>query len=142
MDITAQTVESVLLAMTIIGGSILYARNRIPQQNVQNLTALTNTYEKRIKALEDELRDNHKLQLQNVSAIADLQGQVKVYKELPLRELADGINEVVKISRDNALSNQHILETLQESAIALSTEKHDGGLLVKTKDGSPVEVKV
>jgi hypothetical protein len=142
MDVSSETIQAVLLAITIIGGSILYARNRIPQQNVQNLTALVSTYEKRIKAMEDELKDSHNLQLQNVSAIADLQGQVKVYKELPLRELADGINEVVKISKENAVSNQHILETLQRSAAALSTEKRDGGLLVKTKDGTPLEVKV
>jgi hypothetical protein len=142
MDVSSQIIQDVLLAITIIGGSILYARNRIPQQNVQNLTALTDTYEKRIAALESELKDNHNLQLQNVAAIADLQGQVKVYKELPLQELADGIKEVVRISKDNALSNQQILETLQQSASTLSNEKHDGGLLVKTRDGSPLEVKV
>lgn len=126
-----QLIQNVVIAITFIGGLYLYTRNRIPERNVKNLTMLTNTYEKRIVALEDELKSNHQLQLENVKAIADLQGQVKVYKELPLRELADGIAEVVTISKQNAASNDAILKQLQKSAgeedgneIHITTEVH------------------
>ena len=124
MTLNSQAVHDVLIAVTLIGGSILYARNRIPQQNVKQLTSLTNTYEKRIKALEDEIKSNHLQQLDNVRAIADLQGQVKVYKELPLRELADGIKEIVNISKKNAESNRAILKQLQSTA-GIAAEDRD-----------------
>lgn len=124
MNLNSQTVQDVLIAIALVGGTMVYYRGRIPQQNVKNLTALTDTYEKRIKALEDELHSNRQSAIENAKAIADLQGQIKVYKELPLQELADGIKEVIKISQVNANSNQKILEVLQETPL-IATEAHD-----------------
>ena len=115
MTLNGQTFQDVMFAIALIGGVIVYSRSRIPQQNVKNLTALTDTYEKRIRALEDELKDNHQLQLNNVAAIADLQGQIKVYKELPLQQLANGIDKV-------AATQDKILSTLQASATALTKD--------------------
>lgn len=102
-------VNDILLAIAFVGGVIVYARGRIPQQTIQNLQDLVSAYEKRIKILEDDLRTNSKLQFTTSSALAELQGQVKVYKELPLQELADGIKEV-------SISNKQILQTLQITA--------------------------
>ena len=146
MHLTGTDVSDIFIVITILGASILYARNRIPQQNVKEqgelittlqalrladaekttkqLNILTDTYEKRIKALEDELRVNHQMQLDNVAAIAELQGQIKVYKELPLRELADSINKVVEISQSNADSNKKILQVLQQTA-TINAEDRD-----------------
>ena len=93
-------IQDVLLAIGLFGGVVLYRKNSIPQKNVANLTSLTDTYERRIKALEDELKENHQIQLKNVAAISDLQGQVKVYKELHLQELANGIKEVVVLQKE------------------------------------------
>ncbi len=107
--VNSQLIQDVVAGIVLIGGIIVYSRGRIPQQTIKNLTSLTDTYEKRIKALEDELKDNHTLQIQNVAAIADLQGQVKVYKELPLQELADGIKKVSD-------SNEKILKVLQDTS--------------------------
>lgn len=118
MTISTQSVQNVVIVITVVGGALLYFRNRIPQQNVAQLTALTGTYEKRIAALEQELKSNHKIQLDNVAAISDLQGQIKVYKDLPLRELADGIKKVVD-------TNQDILNTLKSSALTLVTDTKD-----------------
>lgn len=116
MTLNGQTIQDVLIAIGLIGGTLVYFRSRIPQQNVANLTALTNTYEKRIRALEDELKDNHKVQLQNISAISDLQGQVKVYKELPLQELATGITKVSDSIKEVSKSNIEILNQLKKTA--------------------------
>ena len=109
-------IQDILIAIGLFGGIFLYRKGSTPQKNIQNLTSLTDTYEKRIRALEDEIKSNHKIQLENVAAISDLQGQVKVYKELPLQTLADGIKEVVTISKDNATSNKAILQVLQKTA--------------------------
>jgi hypothetical protein len=114
---TSQLVQDIVAGIVLIGGIIVYSRGRVPQQTIKNLGQLTDTYEKRIRALEDELKDNHTLQLQNVAAIADLQGQVKVYKELPLQELADGIKRVSD-------SNSEILKVLQATS-AIAAEDRD-----------------
>jgi hypothetical protein len=135
MTITAQSVQNIFIVSTAVGGALLYFRTRIPQQNVTQLTALTATYEKRITALEEEIKGYHKTSIENAKALADLQGQIKVYKELPLRELADGIKTV-------ADSNDEILQTLKKSALVLDAEKGDGGLLVKTKSGKPLGVEI
>lgn len=108
----SQLIQDVIAGIILIGGVVVYSRARVPQQVIKNLQQLTDTYEKRIKALEDELKNNHLIQLQNVAAISDLQGQVKVYKELPLQELADGILKV-------SITNTEILETLKQSALVL-----------------------
>jgi di/tripeptidase len=110
-------VNDIILAVVFFGGTFVYARSRIPQQTIQNLQELVSAYEKRIKVLEDDLRTNNKLQFTTAAALAELQGQVKVYKELPLQELADGIKEVSD-------SNQKILETLQATSI-INAEDRD-----------------
>lgn len=109
ISMESQLAQDVIAGIVFVGGIVVYARGRIPQQTIKNLSVLTDTYEKRIKALEDELRQNHQLQLKNVAAIGELQGQVNVYKELPLQELADGIKKV-------ADSNDEILGQLKITA--------------------------
>lgn len=104
-----QLIQDLVIGITFIGGLFLYTRNRIPQRNVQQLTALTDTYEKRIASLETDVKGYHDTIIENARAIADLQGQIKVYKELPLRELADGIKKV-------GVSNEKILAVLQTTS--------------------------
>lgn len=129
MTLNSQVIQDIIFTITLVGGTLIYFRSRIPQENIKNLIILTDTYEKRIKALEEELKENHKLQITNVSAIADLQGQVKVYKELPLQELAEGIKQ------NNEISNK-ILDTLNKSAQIAESVAKDSGLLVHTKDAA------
>lgn len=122
MTINSQIVQDILIAIGLIGGTLVYYRSRVPQQNIKNLQVLTDTYEKRIKALEEELHESRQAAVDNAKAIADLQGQIKVYKELPLQELADGIKKIGD-------SNQMILTTLQASAF------------ISPKDGMEATIK-
>jgi hypothetical protein len=102
-------IQDILLAVGLFGGIIIYRKQNIPQQTIKNLQDLTDSQTKSIAELKEA-------RITDARTIGELQGQVKSYKELPLRELADGIKEVVNISRDNATSNQKILETLQTTA--------------------------
>lgn len=110
-------INDIVLLVVFVGGVIVYAKSRIPRQTIKDLQAHANAQDLTIK----DLRDSKE---QLIKAIGVLEGQVKTYKELPLQELANGINEVVKISRDNAESNQKILETLQATA-AINAEDRD-----------------
>ena len=148
-----QTVQDIIGIIVIVGGTLLYWKSRVPAQTIKNLQASNDSYveldrarEASVAALKKQIEDNEDKHREEVKAfvrqIGELTGQIQVYKELPLRELADGIKQVVELTKDNATSNQQILETLRESATTLSSEKRDGGLLVKTKDGTPLEVKI
>lgn len=90
-------------------GSALALFSRIPKQTITNYEQLSIAQEKRIAALEERSKVDHKNHLENIKAIADLQGQIKVYKELPLQEIAKAIE-----------SNRQILLSLQSSAIIAS----------------------
>lgn len=88
----------ILSIFGLVGGAWLVLKSRIPQQTIKNLQEvnasyieLNATYEKRISSLELKIKEDANLHIENAKAISDLQGQIKVYKELPLKELADGI---------------------------------------------------
>lgn len=97
-------------------GAILYAFSRQPKQTIANYKELAESQEKRITALEAQAKIDHENHISNIKAIADLQGQIKVYKELPLQELAE--------------ANKNILNILQQSAITLAIDTHDAASAV------------
>jgi len=146
----------VILGMFIVGVIVAYRiskSSKLPADTIKNLqesnaslVGLNATREAEIKKLSEEVHANNTAHTEEVlklnKEISELVGQVKVYKELPLQELANGIKQIADLTKINAESNQKILDTLVESAHTLSSEKHDGGLLVKTKDGTPLEVNV
>lgn len=114
---------SIIGYASLIIGSILTLFSRIPKQTIQNQKVLIDTYEKRLKALEDQKEEDHKTQLENVKAIADLQGQIKVYKELPLQEMAKAMEEISRVNKTIADSNSEILKTLRSSAVIAAEDK-------------------
>lgn len=130
-------IQDILLAVGLFGGVILYRKQNIPQQTIKNLQDLTDSQTKSIAELKEA-------RIADARTIGELQGQVKSYKELPLRELADGIKEVVSISRDNATSNQKILETLQTTAKINAEDRNvltNQNLHIKTEVNKLVEKK-
>ena len=112
---------SIIGYASLIIGSILTLFSRIPKQTIQNQKVLIDTYEKRLKALEDQKEEDHKTQLENVKAIADLQGQIKVYKELPLQEMAKAMEEISRVNKAIADGNSEILRTLRGGTVEETT---------------------
>ena len=106
-----------------IGGGILALFSRIPKQTITNYEQLSVAQEKRIAALEEQSKVDHKNHLENIKAIADLQGQIKVYKELPLREMAKAMQDISDGNKAIAESNRQILISLQSSAMIASEDR-------------------
>lgn len=104
-------------------GSALALFSRIPKQTITNYEQLTVAQEKRIAALEEQSKIDHKNHLENIKAIADLQGQIKVYKELPLQEMAKAMQDISDGNKAIAESNRQILLSLQSSAIIASEDR-------------------
>lgn len=122
--INGQAVQDLVIAIGLIGGTLLYYKSRLPRQTIKDQVSYIAAQEKRISDLE-------RGRAEDMKAIATLEGQIQVYKELPLRELADGIKEVVKISKTNADSNQKILQTLKDSALIAASK--DAGINVHSQ---------
>lgn len=106
-----------------VGGGILALFSRIPKQTISNQKDLIETYEKRLKALEDQSAEDRRNHLEQVRAIADLQGQIKVYKELPLQEMATAMQRISQVNETIAKSNEQILKTLNASAIIAAGDR-------------------
>lgn len=107
---TFNPVNDLVVLIAFVGGVIVYTHSRIPQQTIKNLQDLTDSQSKSIAELKEARVEDAKL-------IGKLQGQVESYKELPLKELAEGIKQV-------ASSNNEILLTLQTTA-QINTEDRD-----------------
>lgn len=121
--ITPSIIWDGLGVLSLVASSVIVIRSQIPKQTILNLSQLNDVYEKRIKALEDQRTEDARTQIENVKAIADLQGQVKVYKELPLQELATAMQEISRVNQKIAESNEKILKTLEGSALIAATDK-------------------
>lgn len=106
MEFISIAISSVFLIVS----SVLAIRSQLPKQTIANQKELIETYEKRLKALEDQAEQDKKQHLENVKAIADLQGQIKVYKEIPLQQIADSMKEL-------ANTNKQILARLQTEEV-------------------------
>lgn len=104
MDFVTIAISSIFLIIS----SALAIVSRLPKQTIENQKALIETYEKRLKALEDQKEEDRKQHIENVKAIAELQGQINVYKELPLQQMADSMREI-------ADTNKKILTIIKEN---------------------------
>lgn len=114
---------SVIGYIALVVGSILALFSRLPKQTIQNQKDLIETYEKRLKALEDQKDEDRKQHIENVKAIAELQGQIKVYKELPLQEMAQAMQKISLVNETIAKSNEQILSTLKNSALIAADDR-------------------
>lgn len=131
MTISPLLVQDVLVAITIVGGSALYYKGRLPRQTVKDLQAHVQAQDLIIGDMQKE-RDSDR------QALANLQGQLKVYKDIPLKELADGINKVNAMTERNfqvntevAASNEKILGALTSSAVTLVRDTQDAKTAVQ-----------
>lgn len=111
MEFISIAISSVFLIVS----SILAIRSQLPKQTIQNQKELIETYEKRLKALEDQSEQDKKQHIENVKAIADLQGQIKVYKEIPLQQIADSMKELANTNKQilARLHTEEVTETVK-----------------------------
>lgn len=114
-----------LVSLAVVGFYVV--RSKVKNENIKDLLD-------RVAILEKE-RDEARLQhVENQKAIANLEGQLSTYKEIPLKSIADSLVMLTE-------SNNNILETLRGSAKIAKDAQGDGGLLVKTKVDNPLDVK-
>ena len=123
VSLTVNPISDLILAAGFIITVVVVARTKIPRQTIKDLQEHIAAQDLTIKDLQADRTENSK-------NIARLQGQLDLYKELPLRELAEGMKEIVDISKENALSNQKILEVLTKTS---EINAEDRSILTKGK---------
>lgn len=109
-------------------GAVLTLMSKVKNDNLSDL-------KERVGILEKEREDARQLHLENQKAIANLDGQLKTYKQIPLKKIADSLDSLSQ-------SNTKILNVLENSAVIAEATASDGGLLVKTEAKNPLDVVV
>lgn len=83
-----------------IGLAVIYIKARIPKETIKQQGELIAALQQRQILMEEEngqLRHSH---VENQKAIADLQGQIKVYKELPLQDIAKSLKALEGLPKE------------------------------------------
>lgn len=101
--------------------------SRVPKQTIRNQKDLIASYEKRLGDIERQREEDHanyvNERVENAKAIADLQGQIKVYKELPLQQMAKAMEDISAVNKTIAEGNAEILNTLRSSALITANDR-------------------
>lgn len=123
-----EQINFVVLTAEFIGVAVLaiiYIRSRIPKETITQQGLLIEALQKRLdESIEENkqnlerYRENERIMaekhLQNERAIADLQGQIKVYKELPLQDIAKSLKALEVLPKEfDRISKQNTKQLLK-----------------------------
>ena len=95
--------------ISLVISAILILTSRVKTANISDLKERVEILEKELKYAHDQHNDNQK-------AIANLEGQLTTYKEIPLKSIANSLDKL-------SYSNSQILETLKGSAIIAAKDR-------------------
>ena len=96
-----------LAAMAVVGFYVV--RSKVKDENLNDL-------KERVAILEKEREEARSQHIENQKAIANLEGQLKTYKEIPLKAIAASLSELSQ-------SNGQILSVLQGSALIAANDR-------------------
>lgn len=128
METNFSIFRDIISFSVLVAGSAMILLSKVKTDNLNDL-------KERVEILEKEREEARRQHIDNQKAIANLEGQLATYKEIPLKSIAESLDELSK-------SNGKILDRLEKSAVIAQRNKNDGGLLVKTQKSSPLDVKV
>lgn len=128
METNFSIFRDIISFSVLVAGSAMILLSKVKTDNLNDL-------KERVEILEKEREEARRQHIDNQKAIANLEGQLATYKEIPLKSIAESLDELSK-------NNGKILDRLEKSAVLAQRNKNDGGLLVKTQKSSPLDVKV
>ena len=97
---------NILGALSLVGGAYLVLKSKVKTDNLNDL-------KERVEILEREREEARQQHIENQKAIANLEGQLATYKEIPLKSIAKSLDEL-------SVSNEKILDRLEKSAVLAS----------------------
>lgn len=112
-------IQLIVVSAEIITGiilAILFIQSRIPKETIEQQGKL-------IEALTQRQTELLAAHVTNEKAISELQGQIKVYKELPLRQIADSLKILETLPQEfQRISDQNQEKIIQ--SFQNVTEQH------------------
>lgn len=96
---------SIILAVSgIVGVFYANAKNKLAKTTTENYEKTIKSYkeivesqELKINTMLDDMKELRSMHTENVKMIGQLQGELKSWKELPIRELADHMSYVTEL---------------------------------------------
>ena len=129
-----------------VTSAVLILTSKVKTSNLNDLKERVEILEKELvyskQLLETERKEANSRHVDNQKAIANLEGQLTTYKEIPLKSIASSLEKLAENTRMTEKSNGLILKTLKESALIASHAADEGGMFVKTKKANPLSVEV
>lgn len=133
--------QAIIISVEIIVGALLaflYIKSRLPKETIEQQTKLIAALEGRIKTMEDENKEQLKKHIENEKAIAALQGQIAVYKELPLQDIAKSLKALENLphefKRITQANGEKILEAVSNILVQNVEQQNVGHETVNSKD--------
>lgn len=96
-------IQTLIFGAEVIVGAMLaflYLKSRLPKETIKQQTEVITALEKRITVMEFDNKEQLKKHIENEKAIAELQGQIKVYKELPLQDIAKSLKALENLPQE------------------------------------------
>ncbi len=95
--------------LALVVGAVLVLRSRVKTENLKDL-------KERVEILEKEREYARTQHIENQKAIANLEGQLATYREIPLKSIAHSLDEL-------SISNGRILKVLDNSSIIAAKDR-------------------
>lgn len=108
LQLTAEILGVIAGVAGVIALIWLFVRRNISTDVQKNQTELIQTLKDRLDIMETENKELKKSHIENARNIGELQGQVKVLRDIPLKEIAESM---AKVSQ----SQEHIIQLLKSN---------------------------
>lgn len=112
-----------LTTIALVVAAFIIVRSTAVKQNQKAQAALIDTQGKQIDLLKDDAAAQAIRHQEMSRQIGELQGQLKAYKELPLKQMAEAIT---KIEKENVNKLEALNKVLETQNIILTTIKKNG----------------
>ena len=106
METNFSIFRDIISFSVLVAGSAMILLSKVKTDNLNDL-------KERVEILEKEREEARQQHIDNQKAIANLEGQLATYKEIPLKSIAKSLDELSK-------SNGKILSRLEKSAVLAS----------------------
>lgn len=111
-DFNINIILNALSLIVLVGGGWVLIRSRVSKVNQEQQKELIATLSQINETYKNEILELRTLHIENTKAIADLQGQIKTLKEVPLARIMGGIEMIEQTNKSIAETQGKIVDLI------------------------------
>jgi len=111
-DFDINIILNVLSLVALLGGGFLIIRSKTTKENIAQQKELIETLGRINETYKQEIVDLRTLHVENTKAIANLEGQIKTLKEVPLGRIMNGITIIEQTNKSIAETQGKIVDLI------------------------------